>query len=78
MKRNPRRRKVTVWAIVAAFLFALALMWAFTTAVDKNTAQQNVMLCESAKKSQNLDWQDRCKMFYLTGDPEDIQAEVSP
>lgn len=52
--------------------FIVGTIWAVTnalgTSIDVSIDNQSRMLCESAKKSGNVEWLEKCLNYYETGD----------
>ncbi len=75
IKHYQRGQFVKEWFLMA-IIFTL-MMWVFASglmqSVDDTIKIQDKMNCESAKKSGNIEWLDKCDTYYKTGNSEDIK-----
>jgi len=64
-KRIYKRQASTIGAYAIFFIISLAILsLAFNRAIDKNISSQNIMLCNSAKISQNKKYLKICDCYY--------------
>lgn len=59
--------------IVILTAIVLAILWGAIGALGKTVDGKSIMLCDSAKKSGNEEWLDRCDTYYKTNNPLDIR-----
>ncbi len=56
---------------IALLIFALLIFFFFfamTNGINNHFQNQDLMLCNSAKTSQNVEYLERCACYYDTGD----------
>lgn len=66
----------TVLTIVGLIALFTALVIGFGRSIDVSIDNQNAMLCESAKKSLNEEWLEKCVEYYETGDVSYLRSET--
>lgn len=54
-------------------LLLLAVLWGLSRGIDKSMQNQDIMLCESAKKSGNTEWLNKCETYYITNNIGDVK-----
>lgn len=70
---QPRQatHKIGTWLLFVIGSIAFGL--AFTYSIDTQIDNQSIMLCNSAKKSGNVEYLEKCQCFYNSGDIECLQ-----
>lgn len=59
--------------ITLMILLLTAISWGFMVAITRQQDIQTVMLCESAKKSGNVEYLKKCDKYYETGNISDME-----
>jgi hypothetical protein len=62
----------TIEFIILLFTM-LALGWALMRGIDQSIQNQDVMLCNSAKISGNVQWLHKCECYYETNNIKCLQ-----
>jgi|SRR3989304_1010157 len=65
--RNRKTSKTLNYGLIISLLIAILLLaYSLTYAIDTSIKNQDIMLCESAKKSGNRDYLQKCACYYET------------
>lgn len=52
---------------------AVLFFWALASGIDRSIQNQDIMLCESAKVSGNVQYLHKCECYYQKGDIKCLQ-----
>jgi hypothetical protein len=77
MKNRKLKNIIHTYAIYTSLIIAGGLIFglAFTHAIDQSIKNQDTMLCNSAKRSGNAEYLNKCQCFYNTGDITCLRKE---
>lgn len=63
-----------IYFILAAIL-SFIFLYTILRGIDDGIQRQDLMLCNSAKVSGNVNWLHKCECYYLKGDVKCLQKE---
>jgi hypothetical protein len=66
--RRKSSKTSKIIALASLLITIILLCLAFTYSLDKTIENQDIMLCNSAKKSGNREYLQKCECYYQDGD----------
>ena len=73
--RDEHKTRELVSGLVVISLVLIILAWFFITGLDRGIANQDIMLCESARTSGNAEYLEKCDCYYQTDNIKCLQGK---